>query len=446
MFTVRLLGPELRRPALTAAAPALTAAAVSCLMAAALLVGATPAAAGEYPTWDEVAAARADTAATEEQVRELEGHLDRLHAEAGSLGNAAVTASSHYESLRSELVASDARLADLAARRSAASARASELRSQVGALAAQTYKTGGMDSTVLFILDADEGAAHFDRLSTLSLVTERTSRLFEEAAGAEQTAESLEETEQSAREAREKLAESAEAQYRDAEAATAAAEKAVREQEERTAVLAAQLAELRNTTAEAEMSRLQAARLEESVRQQAEQAGKEAGKTPPREAGTVINPTRPTSPAVPEKPVAPAPAPAPAPSNPPVAAPQPPAPAPVPAPQPPPPPPPAAPVNDPAGAQAYASSLMPGYGWSSGEFRCLVDLWNRESNWLTSAMNPYSGAYGIPQSLPGDKMAASGSDWRTNYRTQIHWGLSYISWRYSTPCGAWAHSERVGWY
>ena len=73
------------------------------------------------------------------------------------------------------------------------------------------------------------------------------------------------------------------------------------------------------------------------------------------------------------------------------------------------------------------SSLMSGYGWNNGEFRCLVDLWNRESNWLTSAMNPYSGAYGIPQSLPGDKMAAAGSDWRTNYRTQIHWGLSYIS-------------------
>ena len=89
---------------------------------------------------------------------------------------------------------------------------------------------------------------------------------------------------------------------------------------------------------------------------------------------------------------------------------------------------------------------MSGYGWGSGEFRCLVDLWNRESNWLTSAMNPYSGAYGIPQSLPGDKMAAAGSDWRTNYRTQIHWGLSYISQRYKAPCGAWAHSELKGWY
>ncbi len=415
------------------------------MLAAALLVGAPSAVADEYPSWEDIAAAKADASATEAQVRELENLLDRLYDEAGSLGNAAVTASSRYEELRSELEASDARLASLAAQRSAASVRADELRSQVGAMAAQTYKTGGMDSTVLFLLDAEEGAAHLDRIATLSLVTERTSRLFDEAEAAEQAAASLEETELAEREVREELAASAETQYKDAQAATAAAEAAVRQQEERTAVLAAQLAELRRTSVDAELARLQADRLEESVRQQAEEARRAAEKAPPRGADPVINPTDPNRPATPEAPPVPAPAPAPAPvpgpSNPPNPAPQPPSPAPAP-----PPPPPAAPVNDPAGAQAYASSLMAGYGWGSGEFRCLVDLWNRESNWLTSAMNPYSGAYGIPQSLPGDKMAAAGSDWRTNYRTQIHWGLSYISQRYQAPCGAWAHSELKGWY
>ncbi|MGW9405614.1 coiled-coil domain-containing protein [Arthrobacter sp. NPDC055585] len=425
--------------------PALTAATAAGMLAAALLAGVSPAAADEYPSWEDISAAKANTSATEAQVLELEEHLDRLYDEAGNLGNAAVTASGRYDELRSELEASDARLAGLSAQRSAASARAEELRSQVGALAAQTYKTGGMDSTVLFLLDAEEGVAHLDRITTLSLVTERTSRLFDEAEAAEQAAASLEEAEEAEREVRGELAAAAQAQYEDAQSATAAAEEAVRAQEERTAVLAAQLADLRRTSVEAELARLQADRLEESVRQQAEEARRAAGKTPPREAEQVINPTNPTRPAPPESPSAPAPAPVPVPSNPPVAAPQPPAPAPAPAPAPPPPPP-AAPVNDPAGAQAYASSLMGGHGWNSGEFRCLVDLWNRESNWLTSAMNPYSGAYGIPQSLPGDKMAAAGSDWRTNYRTQIHWGLSYISQRYGTPCGAWAHSELKGWY
>ena len=438
MFTVRLMGRKLCTPALTAA----TAAGV---LTAALLVGAPSAAADEYPSWEDITAAKTNASATEDQVRELEGHLDRLYEEAGTLGNAAVSASSRYEELRSELEASDARLAGLTAQRAAAAARADELRSQVGALAAQTYKTGGMDSAVLFLLDAEEGVAQLDRITSLSLVTERTSRLFDEAEAAEQAAASLEEAELAEREIREDLAASARTQYEDAQSATAAAEEAVRRQEERTAVLAAQLAELRDTSADAELARLQADRLEESVRQQAEEAQRAAEKTRPDKSETVINPIVPTRPAMPEIPSGPAPAPAPGPSNPPVAAPQPPAPAPAPAPAPPPPPP-AAPANDPAGAQAYASSLMSGYGWGSGEFRCLVDLWNRESNWLTSAMNPYSGAYGIPQSLPGDKMAAAGSDWRTNYRTQIHWGLSYISQRYKAPCGAWAHSELKGWY
>ncbi|GAA1357983.1 hypothetical protein GCM10009636_30040 [Arthrobacter koreensis] len=434
MFTVRLLGRKLHNPALAAVAAG--------VLGATLLTGIPSAAAAEYPSWDDISAAKSDTASTEEQVRKLEDLLDRLYDEAGNLGNAAVSASSRYDELRAEVEASDARLADLAAQRSAASARAGELRNQIGALAAQTYKTGGMDSTVLFLLDAEEGAEHLDRLTTLSLVTERTSRLYGEAEAARKTAESLEEAEQLERQARGKLAALAGEQYEDAQSATQAAEKAVREQEERSAVLAAQLAELRSSTAEAELGRIQAARLEESVRQQAEEARKAAENSPGREADAVINPTTPRPPATPENTPAPAPVPEPVPAPAPAPAPNP----PVPAPQPPPPPPPAAPVNDPAGAQAFAASMMGGYGWSNGEFRCLVDLWNRESNWLTSAMNPYSGAYGIPQSLPGDKMAAAGSDWRTNYQTQIRWGLSYIAQRYETPCGAWAHSEQKGWY
>ena len=76
----------------------------------------------------------------------------------------------------------------------------------------------------------------------------------------------------------------------------------------------------------------------------------------------------------------------------------------------------------------------------------MLQLWNRESNWLTTATNPSSGAYGIPQSLPAGKMASIGADWLTNYQTQVIWGLNYIKGRYGSPCGAWAHSQSVGWY
>lgn len=96
--------------------------------------------------------------------------------------------------------------------------------------------------------------------------------------------------------------------------------------------------------------------------------------------------------------------------------------------------------------QAIAQSMVAARGWADSEFQCLVSLWNRESGWNPFASNASSGAYGIPQALPGSKMAFAGSDWQTNPATQITWGLGYISGRYGTPCGAWGHSQSTGWY
>jgi len=85
------------------------------------------------------------------------------------------------------------------------------------------------------------------------------------------------------------------------------------------------------------------------------------------------------------------------------------------------------------------------YGWPSGGFGCLNALWSRESGWNPAAANG-SGAYGIPQALPGSKMASAGAGWQTNPATQIRRGLGYIKGRYGSPCGAWSHSEATGWY
>lgn len=100
----------------------------------------------------------------------------------------------------------------------------------------------------------------------------------------------------------------------------------------------------------------------------------------------------------------------------------------------------------PAEAQAIAQGMIAGYGWGGDQFSCLVSLWNRESGWNYAAYNSSSGAYGIPQALPGSKMGSAGADWQTNAATQISWGLGYIAGRYGSPCGAWSHSESVGWY
>ncbi|MFJ4038099.1 lytic transglycosylase domain-containing protein [Microbacterium sp. NPDC090007] len=102
--------------------------------------------------------------------------------------------------------------------------------------------------------------------------------------------------------------------------------------------------------------------------------------------------------------------------------------------------------NSPAGAQATARGMLASRGWGDDQFSCLVSLWNKESGWNYRASNPSSGAYGIPQALPGSKMSSAGADWQTNAATQISWGLGYISGRYGTPCGAWSQSQSVGWY
>jgi hypothetical protein len=101
----------------------------------------------------------------------------------------------------------------------------------------------------------------------------------------------------------------------------------------------------------------------------------------------------------------------------------------------------------PAGSpQQIAMAMLGSYGWSSSEFSCLDQLWTHESGWNPQAANPYSGAFGIPQALPGSKMASAGADWATNPATQIRWGLSYIREMYGSPCGAWSHELATGAY
>lgn len=98
------------------------------------------------------------------------------------------------------------------------------------------------------------------------------------------------------------------------------------------------------------------------------------------------------------------------------------------------------------GAKATAREMAASrYGWGDDQFSCLDSLWTKESGWNYQAYNP-SGATGIPQALPGSKMASAGGDWQTNAATQIAWGLGYISSVYGAPCAAWGHSQASNWY
>ena len=106
---------------------------------------------------------------------------------------------------------------------------------------------------------------------------------------------------------------------------------------------------------------------------------------------------------------------------------------------------PSGPPPNPSSAQGIAYKLLASFGFSTSQFGCLNDIWTRESGWRYNAANA-SGAYGIPQALPGSKMATYGSDWQTNPATQIKWGLNYIKGRYGSPCQAWAVWQSQGWY
>jgi len=106
---------------------------------------------------------------------------------------------------------------------------------------------------------------------------------------------------------------------------------------------------------------------------------------------------------------------------------------------------PSGPPPDPSSAQGIAYNMLPSFGFSTDQYGCLNNIWSRESGWRYNAENA-SGAYGIPQALPGSKMASAGADWQTNPATQIKWGLGYIKGTYGTPCQAWSFWQAHGWY
>jgi hypothetical protein len=99
-----------------------------------------------------------------------------------------------------------------------------------------------------------------------------------------------------------------------------------------------------------------------------------------------------------------------------------------------------------SGNRKIGCALMLEKGFGIAEFPCLEKLWTKESGWNHKASNGSSGAYGIPQSLPGSKMGSVADDWRTNPATQIIWGLGYIKGKYKSPCGAWTYFQNNGHY
>ena len=374
---------------------------MAVLVIAAVLAPAGVANAEDYPTWDEVEAAKAKVGASEAEATRITAFVDELEAEAGRLGDAAVTAAAESALAEQARASAAARASTLAEQAAAAEAEAEAATAALGRAGAVLARTGGADIGLRLLLNGDASSRLLMGLSRAARLTTVIGGVAARAEAAEADAASVRDQADRAEAERTRLAAEAVTAAAAAEAAHEAAQARVAEQESALDTLYAQLASLRDRSVEVER-RYRIGEQEARERAAREAAAAAAAEAAAAEAGSEGDGfTAAPPPGV---------------------------------------------VVDTAGAQAYAAAAVARYGWGDGQFQCLYSLWMRESSWRADAYNASSGAYGIPQSLPGSKMAAAGADWRTNAATQIEWGLSYISSRYGSPCAAWAHSEAVNWY
>lgn len=380
----------------------------------------------DYPSWDDVEAARGDAAATASTVASLEELLSALEAEAARLGDIAVARASEASIAQSELERATTAAASLALRAEAAQRRAENSAQQIAQVAAVLYRSGNGDlATTLLLGDAEATDGLLDRLGALDRVGEKVQLTLEQARTDANLADSLAAQADAAQAERDRIATEASTAAAAAQTAVAAADAAVAGQQARLETVYAQLAALRNTSVELEQ--------QYRVGQQNAAGGSSSGGSSSggsssggsssggsssggsssggsssggsSSGGSSSGGSSSGGFTVPGND-----------------------------------------VNNVAAAREYAYGLLAAKGQGTNQQNCLLWLWNYESGWRTNAYNAGSGAYGIPQAVPGSKMATMGADWRTNYRTQVRWGLAYIEARYDTACGAWAHVQSTGWY
>lgn len=380
-----------------------------------------------YPSWQDVQNAKKNAASAASEVANITKLLSTLQVRAAALGDASVAASAQYARTKLALDAADAKLNVLKGQTQQSEKQASKLNTEAGSLVANAYKTGGNSLGFFSALGDMQSPGGLARLDLMNMMTRNASQLSIKAQQTQKVTEALQAQQQVAQEQQQKLTEQAQADYNSAVSAQQAAEAELAKNQATSKTLKAQLASLNNTTVAVE-NKYQQGVAAQAAYEAAQEAKRKAAEEAARKAAQAAAAAAAANAA--------ANVPPPAPGGdggyipPEVLLPN------IPG----------GGVNDPAGAQAYASATLGVFGWGQDQMGCLLQLWTQESSWLTNATNPSSGAYGIAQSLPPSKMDTAGADWLTNYRTQINWGLNYIKDRYGSPCGAWGHEVANNWY
>lgn len=364
--------------------------AASSAAALALALVVTPAAvADDYPSWDDVQAAKASQAATAAEVTKINDFISQLTAESAKLGAETIAKAAAYTTAQNQADAATARTDRLTAAARKATDDAAAAHSRYGRIVSQlVMTTGGQNLTVQLLLDSSRSDDLLRQLGSISKLTQQASDLEQSAKQSQNEADSLSAQAAVASAERDRLRDIAQTALTAAKAAEKAADDKLAEQRAASQTLYAQLATLTTQVADVQNRYNEG----EAARQAAEAAAAAAASDA---GGTIWTDDV---------------------------------------------------VVDPAGAQAYARGQLSSYGWGDDQMSCLVRLWNQESGWQANAYNESSEAYGIPQSLPASKLADAGPDWRTNGNTQINWGLGYINGRYGSPCGAWSHEVGYNWY
>jgi hypothetical protein len=371
--------------ALAIAAPMLITAPATAVPASSGTAHAISVHADDYPSWSQVQEAKKRASTARAELQRIRGLVVQLQQAADKALAVQLAKAAAYTQAQAKLAAATTRANALSSQAEKASARAERARLQFGRLAAQMYVSGSSDVTARLLLSTGADSDLLDRLGAMSQLTGQISTLQQTEKAERNVADSLSAQAAEAQRVRTGLAADAKKKLAAAEAAKQQADAVLAEQQRVGATLTAQAASLAHTAVSTEK------KYQQGVAYRAQQASSGGSNGYIDTSGVVV---------------------------------------------------------DPAAAQAYARGRLGAYGWGSGQFGCLVDLWTMESGWRADAYNTSSGAYGIPQAWPANKMSSAGSDWMTNADTQINWGLTYIASSYGTPCGAWNFemSHDPHWY
>lgn len=228
---------------------------------------ASPAIADEYPTWDEVLAARENVEQTAAAIDEIEGILAALETEAAELGRIAQVRGEEYNAATLAFEAAATKADKLEAQADAAAERAAQSQGRAAALIAQLARTGG-GSLTMELLFSDRAEDLLSGLGTASKLTERSSLIYRQAILDRNAAQSLTDQALVAEQRRDELADEAEAALAQAQAASDEAEARVAEQRRASDQLYAQLATLKGTTADLEAAYQEGLTAEQEQQQQ----------------------------------------------------------------------------------------------------------------------------------------------------------------------------------